>query len=403
MKKTPDLYIIHGWTYTTAPWERTLNLLEKRGLKVEMLHVPGLTSASRKVWTIEDYVRWADRQLPAGAVALGHSNGGRILLNLCAEKPDRLKHLILLDAAGVYEASSKRDFAREVSKKLGFLKKIPGFTRIWHKLTGATDYAKAPENMKKTLSNMIDSDKKLDLTKVTVPTTILWGEADTITPPRQAEVMHEKITNSMLEIFPEWTHAPYISHPEQLAKAIYQAYKKPPVVQARSEHIDAAASSAALALKKAPEPVLKSDAAQNPVAPNVPTKLVLHKDSKLTKGMVVSDSEGAAVKYEAKISEVPTKRTNASMVSAALALKKSSAKSQPESGSKMPVAEKTKTETNAIAELSELNPEATKFVALEPGDATTLLPGAITSASVPKVSRLERAKRKVSRKKGQAA
>lgn len=403
MKKSPDLYIIHGWTYTTAPWERTLSLLEKRGLKVEMLHVPGLTSASRKVWTIEDYVRWADRQLPAGAVALGHSNGGRILLNLCVDKPDKLKHLILLDAAGVYEASGKRDLAREVSKKFGFLKKIPGLARIWHKLTGATDYAKAPENMKKTLSNMIDSDKKLDLTQVTVPTTILWGEADTITPPRQAEVMHEKIVNSTLEIFPEWTHAPYISHPEQLAKAIYQAYKKPPVVQASPEHIDAAASSAALALKKASGPVLKSDAAQNPVAPNVPTKLVLRKDSKLTKGMVVSDSEGAAVKYEAKISEVPTKRTNASTVSAALALKKSNAKAQPESGSKMPVTEKPKAEPNAIAELSELNPEATKFVALEPGDAATLLPGAITSASVPKVSRLERAKRKVSHRKGQTA
>lgn len=132
--KKPKLYIIHGWTYTTAPWTRTIAQLEKKGMKIEMLNVPGLTTASKKVWTIEDYVRWADRNIPTGSVALGHSNGGRILLNLCSEKPDKLKHLILLDAAGVYETSNKRDVARTLSKKFSFLKRIPGAAKIWHKI-----------------------------------------------------------------------------------------------------------------------------------------------------------------------------------------------------------------------------------------------------------------------------
>lgn len=156
MAKT-KLYIIHGWTYTVAPWEKTLELLEKKNVDVEMLHVPGLTTSSKKVWTIEEYVKWADRNIPDGAIALGHSNGGRILLNLCSANPEKLKQLILLDAAGVYETSSKRDVARSLSKKLSFLKKVPGLTKVWHKLTGATDYAKAPQNMKETLANMLES------------------------------------------------------------------------------------------------------------------------------------------------------------------------------------------------------------------------------------------------------
>ncbi len=254
--KKPVLYIIHGWTYTVAPWHKTISLLEKQGLKVEMLHVPGLTTSSKKVWTIEDYVKWADSNIPDGAVALGHSNGGRILLNLCREKPDKLKHLILLDAAGVYEESSKRDLSRTLSKKLGFLKKIPGLTKVWHKLTGATDYARAPENMKQTLSNMLDSDKKLDLSKVTVPTSIIWGLADNVTPPRQAEVMHEKIIGSTLDMHAGWTHAPYISHPADLAKAILKAYKKPPEEVAKPDVTKAAEISASMALKRAAEPVL---------------------------------------------------------------------------------------------------------------------------------------------------
>lgn len=259
--KKPVLYIIHGWTYTTEPWRKTIALLEKQGLKVEMLHVPGLTTSSKKVWTIEEYVKWADNNIPDGAVALGHSNGGRILLNLCAEKPNKFQHLILLDAAGVYEESAKRDLTRTLSKRLSFLKKIPGLTKIWHKLTGATDYANAPANMKQTLSNMLDSDKKLDFTKVTVPTSIIWGLSDNVTPPHQAEIMHEKILGSTLDMHAGWTHAPYISHPAELAKAILRAYKKPPVIEIAKpdpEVTKAAEMSASMALKRAAEPILPS-------------------------------------------------------------------------------------------------------------------------------------------------
>lgn len=223
MKK---LYIIHGWTYTTEPWKQTIAYLRKYGITVEMLHVPGLTEPSKKVWTIEEYVRWANKNIPDGAIALGHSNGGRILLNLCSEKQNKLSHLILLDAAGVYESSKKRDLARTMSKKLAPLKKIKPLKKVVHKLLGASDYDHAPENMKQTLANMLDSDKNLDISKVKLPTTIIWGEKDTVTPPRQAIEMHQKIEGSNLVLRKNWTHAPYICDAEGLARTIYAVLKK---------------------------------------------------------------------------------------------------------------------------------------------------------------------------------
>lgn len=220
------LYVIHGWTYTVAPWETTIQILKKHGVEIKMLNVPGLTSPSKKVWTIDEYVDWADQNIPDGAVALGHSNGGRILLNLLSKKPNKLKHLILLDAAGVYEESKKRDIARKVSKIAAPLKKIKPLRKVFHKILGASDYDHAPENMKKTLANMLESDKTLDITKVTVPTTILWGKMDNITPPRQAMEMHRRIKGSTLKFFDDWTHAPYICDPNGLAHAIYNTLKE---------------------------------------------------------------------------------------------------------------------------------------------------------------------------------
>lgn len=221
-----DLYIIHGWTYTVEPWKKTLEILKEKGIKVEMLNVPGLTSESKKVWGIDDYVKWANKNIPDGAVALGHSNGGRILLNLCSENPEKLKKLILLDSAGVYEKSRKRDFLRKISKLGAPLKKSKFLSKVFHKLIGASDYSHAPENMKKTLSNMLDSDKNLKLEKVSTPTIILWGEEDTVTPPRQAKILNEKLKNSKLKFYKNWNHAPYISSPSELASAISAALKE---------------------------------------------------------------------------------------------------------------------------------------------------------------------------------
>ncbi|MBO4812955.1 alpha/beta hydrolase [Candidatus Saccharibacteria bacterium] len=215
-----DLYIIHGWTYTVEPWKNTIAMLRDAGISVKMLHVPGLTEPSKKEFTIEDYVKWADREIPDGAIALGHSNGGRILLNLCANKPGKLKYLILLDAAGVYEPSMKKKLVEKVAKIGKPLKKIPVVDKAFHKVTGSTDYSRAPENMKVTLANMLESDKSLDFNKVATPTFILWGKKDTITPPRQATTMYEKLPHAELKFYANWTHAPYISDPEGLARAL---------------------------------------------------------------------------------------------------------------------------------------------------------------------------------------
>lgn len=226
MKDPYDLYIIHGWTYTVEPWNRTLAILKKQGIKVKMLHVPGLTEPSSKVYEIDDYVKWADSQIPDGAIALGHSNGGRILLNLCSNKPGKLSDLILLDSAGVYEVSAKKKVVAGLAKIGKPLKKIPVMDKAFHRITGTTDYSKAPENMKKTLVNMLDSDKNLNLESVATPTYILWGKKDTTTPPRQATTIYEKLPHAELKFYANWTHAPYISDPEGLARALYNLVKK---------------------------------------------------------------------------------------------------------------------------------------------------------------------------------
>lgn len=221
------LYIVHGWTYDIAPFEKMAATLKKQGISVELLHVPGLTAPSKKAWTIQQYADWAEENIPDGAVALGHSNGGRILMNMLVEHPKKLKGLILFNSAGVYEKPTfKRRVFRVAAKILAPLKGIKPLRRFVHKFIGAHDYGKAPENMKKTLENMISSDKNLDPSKITVPTALLWGAKDNMTPLAQGKQLHKLIRGSKLTIEPDWPHSPYLKDPEGTAKVIAKVYKE---------------------------------------------------------------------------------------------------------------------------------------------------------------------------------
>ena len=220
------LYIIHGWTYKPEPWLEVIKDLKKQGIDAELLRVPGLGKPSKKSYTIENYVAWAKENLPKGSIALGHSNGGRILLNLLSAEPDYLKGIILLDAAGYYEKSAKRDISRGLSKVLSPLKKSKFARKVAHKILGASDYENAPENMKLTLTNMLDSDKALNIAKVTTPTQIIWGSDDNITPLRQGRKMHELLPHSELTVKEGWRHSHYLVSTEELAKEIADKFVK---------------------------------------------------------------------------------------------------------------------------------------------------------------------------------
>lgn len=220
------LHIVHGWAYSIEPWQQTVDWLRERGVEVKQLRVPGLTEPSDDVWTIDAYVQWLRDQIAddPSPIVLGHSNGGRIAMHYDEAYPNHIAQLLLLSSAGIeisgQKLSTKRRILKAAAKILAPLKHIPGARKIVYRLL-KSDYNDAPENMKKTLANMLASDKDFDASGVTAPTAILWGEADTTTPLAMGKKLHAAIKNSTFTSFPDWRHAPYRTHPIELAEAIY--------------------------------------------------------------------------------------------------------------------------------------------------------------------------------------
>ncbi|MCL2371401.1 alpha/beta hydrolase [Candidatus Saccharibacteria bacterium] len=226
-KKKPELYIVHGWTTTTDNWQKTLGYLRDRhNIKVHFLNVPGLTTTEEKEYTIKDYANWASKTIPPDAIVLGHSNGGRILMNAVVSRKLKPKKLILLNSAGVYYRSWKARAFMIVARWLGWaVSKDSGIRTCVRRLARASDYAKANEGMKCTLENMIESDRDFDFSKVNVPTNIIWGSRDKFTPLKQGRKIAAGIPNNTFEVIEGWGHSPYYTNPAALATKIAEKVK----------------------------------------------------------------------------------------------------------------------------------------------------------------------------------
>lgn len=226
-----NIYILHGWTYSTEKWQEFAKLMKANGFAPILLEIPGLTKKTDKVWVLDDYVEWLRETLGGEkAILAGHSNGGRIALAFAAKYPDGIKRLILIDSAGIYHNELPIRLKRLVfgtAAKLG--KKIFSSEKmraLLYKTSGESDYKNADKQTRQTMMNMISSDLTLELSKIRVQTLIIWGENDKITPLSDGRLMQQLIKNSKLIIIQGARHSPQFTNTDEVCNIILQEIGK---------------------------------------------------------------------------------------------------------------------------------------------------------------------------------
>ena len=223
------IFILHGWTYSTEKWTQFLDLIKQKGLDVELLKIPGLTAPIKNPWEITDYVNWLKKIVEKEnekVILIGHSNGGRISLWFANKYPQLVKQLILIDSAGIYHDDLAIRVKRFVFKSIAKIgKKITSsklVENILYKTARETDYKESSPVMKQTIRNLFRSDKFLNSTAIKIPTLIIWGKKDSVTPLADGILMNNKIKNSKLEIIETAHHSPQFTDPEKVVKLIYE-------------------------------------------------------------------------------------------------------------------------------------------------------------------------------------
>jgi pimeloyl-ACP methyl ester carboxylesterase len=229
----PVVVLLHGFPLSRAMWDQQLDGIGSiyRVIAPDLRGF-GESPVPEGVYTMDamadDVLELLETLEIMGPVVVGGlSMGGYVALSLAARYPTRVKALILMDTrAGAdtpevaqgREATAKTVIAADSAAPV-VDSMLP---RLFSKMTLEQQAARvepmkavmertAPQGIAGALRGMASRpDRRGDLPKIAVPTLVLVGEEDIITPPAEARAMADAIPNARLEVIPGAGHlAPY--------------------------------------------------------------------------------------------------------------------------------------------------------------------------------------------------
>jgi len=132
-----------------------------------------------------------------------------------------VKALVLTGSSGLYENAFGGSFPRRES--YDYIKEKVEFTFY----DPATATKELVDDVFKTVNDRsrviriltmaksaIRHNMAKELSKITIPVSLIWGKNDKVTPPEVAEEFHELLPNSELNWVDKCGHAPMMEHPE---------------------------------------------------------------------------------------------------------------------------------------------------------------------------------------------
>ncbi|MDO8570420.1 MAG: alpha/beta hydrolase [Candidatus Daviesbacteria bacterium] len=220
------IILLHGWGGSSKSLEN-LQIQLSKNFQAITLDLPGFGNSPEPetIYGIKDYAQeiiQITQDLGLKEFHLfGHSFGGQVATQMVLDYPDKVKTLILCDAAVI----RRKTISTKVLIKISKFIKSPGLSSFLKIIFRHSDYQKASPKMKQIMNKILQEDLFPCLQQIYTPTLILWGEKDSYTPVWQAKIIHQNIKGSKLKIFSNLRHGLPLSNPEDVAKEIKEFIK----------------------------------------------------------------------------------------------------------------------------------------------------------------------------------
>ncbi len=230
--------MLHGWGSSTVPFNNIINLLSAK-YRVVAVDFPGCgqSDTMKNPWTVDDYcdfvMKFCEKLGLDNPILMGHSHGGRVIMKLVGEKMLDPKKVVFFDCAGLIPKKSFKKKMRIATFK--FIKRVltlPVIKKFSGKALekarnhfGSSDYKSAPEVLRKTMVNVVNTDLRHLLPEFNCPTLLIWGENDTDTPLRDAKIIESLIKDSGLCVIKGAGHFSFLDNAVQ-TNAILKSFMK---------------------------------------------------------------------------------------------------------------------------------------------------------------------------------
>jgi len=239
------ILFIHGVGSDLSQWDRNYPDLIKNH-RVLGIDLPGFGKSDkpRIDYTLDFYSTVIEtlltRQEIEKVTLVGHSFGGHLATYFSLHHKERVKNLIIVDAAGIQEfTQQQKQFILtqyDIQKlsnpnpneirfglQMGFVKWEDTYEKTVREriaLSKSPEYKDYAFAVNKCVIAMLDKNVKKELPHLKVPTLIVWGANDALVPISVAQEAHELIEGSELAIIPECGHFPMIEKSEEFNRII---------------------------------------------------------------------------------------------------------------------------------------------------------------------------------------
>jgi pimeloyl-ACP methyl ester carboxylesterase len=224
------IVILHGLMGGLSNFDGVANYFSTRGYKIVIPELPiytqNLLKTNVKAFAkyVKDFITFKKFER---VILLGNSLGGHIALYHTKMYPEKMLGLVITGSSGLYESAMGDSYPRRgdyeyIQKKAEAVFYDP---KIATKEIVDEVYAMANDRIKliKTLTiakSAIRHNMAKDLPKIHVPTCIIWGKNDTVTPPEVALEFDRLLPNSTLYWIDKCGHAAMMEHPDEFNRLL---------------------------------------------------------------------------------------------------------------------------------------------------------------------------------------
>ena len=211
-----DVLCLVGWGQNTQMFQPTADFFANR-FRVTVVDYPGFgqSETMNEPWDMDAYVQWLDALLKMldvrNPIIIAHSFGARVAIKFQLTHP--VRKLILAGAAGIRPKRSLDTVLRIYSfKLLKHIFKLPFLVKYQEplrKLFGSEDYKAISGVLRSSFVKIVNEDLTPYLSRIDVPTLLIWGEHDDATPLWMGKRMEEEIKDAGLVVFENDGHYAY--------------------------------------------------------------------------------------------------------------------------------------------------------------------------------------------------
>lgn len=221
--KGEPLVLLHGLMGELSNWEPVIDYFkENYHVLVPILPIYELPILTLGVKSLSKYInKFLKHKKLNQVVLIGNSLGGHVGLVFTTSHQENVKALVLTGSSGLYENAFGGSFPRRES--YDYIREKVEFT--FYDPAVATkelvdDVYKSVNDRSRVIrilalaKSAIRHNMSKDLSRITIPVSLIWGKQDKVTPPEVAEEFHELLPNSELNWVDKCGHAPMMERPE---------------------------------------------------------------------------------------------------------------------------------------------------------------------------------------------